>query len=585
MNRLSALKNKLAISSRLNSLWAMVAIATMLISIAGIIMVTILINNRFDDLIDHTTQQNSRQIVESAAASIDSYLYGMLTTLDSIDGVLQRDSSASPKNSAEFLQHKDINTIVIFDQNGNIIADRRNSKLAEGLDFKHQEWFVSAMDEPAKYSIGTPRVQRLYEGEYPWVISLSKSVTVDSLTDGPLVILMDINFNTIKDYCSFELGSSGYLYILGPDMQIIYHPFQQIIYAGITMDDLQLVAGLEDGDAIIDIDGERISVSTRTLNTTGWRIVGTSPLIGFFSHDNEIKNYINIIIIITILIIVASAVIVSLMLTRPIRNLIMMMKHVESGGFDKVYPIKGVYEVRELSNSFIQMIHQIKNLMEELRSEQEQIVKDQAQLSKIEMKFLHAQLNPHFLYNTLDSVVWLAESGDQKSVVKMTEALSNFFRLSISGGDDVITLENELKHTENYLIIQKMRYNEQFDYSIINEMKASGYLTLKNIIQPIVENSIAHGVANMLEQCNITVKAYLEDQKLIIQVKDNGSGIKPAMLEKILDPKPGSKSGIGIYNVHKRIQLLYGNEFGLKYESEPDEGTTVNIILPLISKA
>jgi two-component system sensor histidine kinase YesM len=263
----------------------------------------------------------------------------------------------------------------------------------------------------------------------------------------------------------------------------------------------------------------------------------------------------------------------------------MMMRHVESGGFDMVYQVKGAFEVKELSHSFTRMVHQIKNLMEDLRNEQEQILKDQVQLSAIEMKFLHAQLNPHFLYNTLDSVVWLAESGNQKSVVKMTEALSNYFRLSLSGGDDVITLENELKHTENYLIIQKMRYNEQFDYSIENELIYTEYMTIKNIIQPIVENSIVHGVANMLDQCYISVRVYSEDQKLIVKVKDNGSGISPATLRKILDPKPGSKSGIGIYNVNKRIQLMYGNEYGLKYESEPDEGTTVYIIQPLETKA
>ena len=570
---------------RLNSLWVMVSAATMVISITGIVMVTILINDRFDDLIDQTTQQNSRQIVESAAASIDSYLYGMLTTVDSIEGLLRRKGTISSEKLNDIFTHKDINTIVILDRDGNVVADYRDSKLTEGIKFKQQEWFVSAMDKIDNYSIGVPKVQRIYEGEYPWIISLSKAITVDSNADSPLVILLDLNFNTIRDLCSLELGTSGYLYILGPDMQIIYHPYQQIIYAGIAMDDLQSVAGLEDGDTIIESAGKRISVSTRTLNTTGWQIIGVSPLIGFFSYDNEINNYINIIIIITIFMTIASAMIVSLMLTRPIRNLIMMMRHVESGGFDMVYQIKGAFEVRELSSSFTRMVHQIKNLMEDLRNEQEQILKDQAQLSAIEMKFLHAQLNPHFLYNTLDSVVWLAESGNQKSVVKMTEALSNYFRLSLSGGDDVITLENELKHTENYLIIQKMRYNEQFDYSIKNELMSSEYMTIKNIIQPIVENSIVHGVANMLEQCYISVRAYAEDQKLIIKVKDNGSGISPAALKKILDPKPGSKSGIGIYNVNKRIQLMYGNEYGLKYESEPDEGTTVYIILPLETKA
>jgi len=580
---MNGIKGKIAVFLKLNNLWVMVSMVTMLISISGVVIITALMNNRFDELIDYSTQQHSRSVVESVAASIDTYLYGMLTTFDSIEeGILRHDSTALPKFMADFFQHRDINTIVLFDENANVLADLRNSEAYQSVDFQQQEWFQSAIIESGGYFIGTPKVQRIYEKEYPWVISLSKTINPGGLEDGRLVVLMDLNLGTFGNLCSFELGRSGYLYILGPEMEIIYHPFQQIIYAGIIKDDIQAIANMPDGESIVDSGGKRISVSSRTLNTTDWRVIGVSPLIGFFSYSNELSGFINILIITTVLLITASAMIISLLLTRPIRKLMMMMRHVESGSFEKVYQIKGVYEVRELSRSFIQMVHKVEHLMGELRKEQEQILSDQVQLSKIEMKLLHAQLNPHFLYNTLDSVVWLAESGDQKNVVKMTEALSNYFRLTLAKGDEVIPLENELKHTENYLIIQKMRYNEQFDYSIKNELGFSDYMTLKNIIQPIVENSILHGVANMLQQCLITVRAYSQDNhKLIIEVSDNGCGIKPSILENILSKQPGSKSGIGIHNVNKRIQLMYGKEFGLEYESEPDVGTTVKIILPL----
>jgi two-component system sensor histidine kinase YesM len=572
-----------------NSLWALISLATAIIAFTAVITITALINERFNQATDYSTQQNSSQIVDSVAASIDGYLKEMISISDSVTDMLSNDKLLSSIQSEYFFLREDINTIAVCDAAAKIIAQTEETPVKDNSPLKMQGWFQSIAKTDNTYSFTNPHVQRLYEGKYPWVISLCKSIYPQD-ADGTYdkkIVLVDLNFNNIKEMCSRELGKAGYIYILGPENKIIYHPRQQMIYAGIVQNDvpIEAVSELPDGNTIILENGERFSVNVRGLANADWRIIGVSPMKGFFSYDSELFNFVSVIVTVATFMVILIAALVSLFLTRPLRRLMGMMQSVESGDFNKVYQMKGVYEVSALSHSFSQMVHRIKTLMEELRREQEQIRKEQEQLRKSELKFLQSQLNPHFLYNTLDSVVWMAEAGDQKNVIKMIDALANFFRLTLSGGNDMISVENELKHTENYLIIQKMRYDEQFDYLIAYEPECEAYFTIKNVLQPIVENAIIHGFGNMPDGGHIKIRAYQNENCLVFEVKDNGSGIKPEILENILIAKTGSKSGVGVRNVNKRIQLMFGKDYGLRYESERDVGTTVYISLPLMKTA
>jgi two-component system sensor histidine kinase YesM len=210
-----------------------------------------------------------------------------------------------------------------------------------------------------------------------------------------------------------------------------------------------------------------------------------------------------------------------------------------------------------------------------------QVRTEQEQLHRSELKTLNAQINPHFLYNTLDSVVWLAQSGDEKRVVQMVLALSKYFRLSLSGAKDFITVGEELQQVENYLIIQKMRFGDSFTYQITCENGVRSAKTPKIVLQPIVENAIVHGVGTLSEGGKILIEAHRSGRELEFSVRDNGCGIKPDVLAHILERNPSSRSGIGLKNVHQRIRLACGQEYGLKVESELDEGTTVRVRLPL----
>ena len=204
-------------------------------------------------------------------------------------------------------------------------------------------------------------------------------------------------------------------------------------------------------------------------------------------------------------------------------------------------------------------------------------------LREAQLKALEAQINPHFLYNTLDSIIWMAETNDS-NIVAMTEALAKLFRISLNKGNEEISLERELEHVKNYLIIQSMRYADKFTYEISVDPGVERCRTIKLILQPIVENCIYHGIKKKRGTGKITIRAYRREQNLIIEVSDDGCGMPKEICRKILSDEIESEnisgSGIGVKNVNERIQLRFGKKYGLSYSSEEGVGTTVTYVLP-----
>ena len=196
---------------------------------------------------------------------------------------------------------------------------------------------------------------------------------------------------------------------------------------------------------------------------------------------------------------------------------------------------------------------------------------------------MQAQINPHFLYNTLDSIIWMAETQDS-NIVPMTEALAKLFRISLNKGNEEILLKKELEHVNNYLIIQSMRYADKFTYDIQTEDHVENCHVIKLIIQPIVENCIYHGIKKKRGSGHISIRAFRQEKNLIIKVSDDGCGMTEEIRSKILsdeiEPENISGSGIGVRNVNERIQLRFGKEYGISYESEEGKGTTVTYVLP-----
>ena len=274
---------------------------------------------------------------------------------------------------------------------------------------------------------------------------------------------------------------------------------------------------------------------------------------------------------------------IPLSITSPIRRLTQVTDQVAKGDLTVRSDVTGGVEAQVLSDSLNTMIDKINELLEQVKTEQ-------IRLRKAEFELLQSQINPHFLYNTLDSVVWMTENGRTQEAVVMLTALARFFRISLSKGSNIIPIGDEIEHARNYLTIQKMRYKNKFSADISVEPGVEKLYTIKLIIQPILENAIYHGMEYADGDGEIHIRAFRKGETVVIEVEDNGPGMSEEIVEQLLKPTrdvsvPKAKgSGIGFRNVHQRIQLTFGSAYGLTIRSEPDNGTVVRICLPVLEE-
>lgn len=288
-----------------------------------------------------------------------------------------------------------------------------------------------------------------------------------------------------------------------------------------------------------------------------------------------------IMVLLTLVCLIVATVIsikVSSNLSGPLSQLEKMMKRVEKGDLDLDIRVSGRNEVAHLAHTFSIMVRRIKSLL--LKIEE-----DQSELRKSELKTLYAQINPHFLYNSLDTIIWTAEQGEHQKVVRMTSALSKYFRLSLSRGHDIIPVYQEIEHIKYYLVIQKIRYESKLEYEIGIDQDLYSYKMLKTLLQPLVENALYHGIKNKPGGGKIWISGKRSGDRLTLQVRDDGVGMSKEKLARLLifkEDEPLTSGGVAIINVHQRIQLSYGLSYGLQFESVPGEGTTVTVFLPIV---
>lgn len=272
---------------------------------------------------------------------------------------------------------------------------------------------------------------------------------------------------------------------------------------------------------------------------------------------------------------------IPLSITRPIRELGEVTDQVAKGNLMVRSEVRSGAEVSALSDSLNTMINKINELLE-------QVTKEQTRLRKAEFQLLQSQINPHFLYNTLDAIVWLAEAGEQKKVVGMVGSLSEFFRTSLNQGKDIISIKEELQHVKSYLEIQQVRYQDILKYEIQVPKELHSYLIPKITVQPLVENALYHGIKNKRGSGKISVYGRKETDFFIIQIEDNGIGISKERLLQVRDGMknkvPTEKDIYGLYNVNERIRLNFGERYGISIESAYGEGTVVSIMLPCIEE-
>lgn len=342
-------------------------------------------------------------------------------------------------------------------------------------------------------------------------------------------------------------------------------------------------AGYSDGTHTEIFQSQRRQVTVKTVGYTGWKLVGVVPAETLRDNYSQLLLFALFIVSFSIFLLVFVNLRLSEWITAPMKKLDHAVRELERGVESVDFNVDGPYEVEHLSHSVQSMISTMRHLMEDvLRQEEEK--------RRSELDVLQSQINPHFLYNTLDSVVWMTENGRTQEAVVMLTALARFFRISLSKGSNIIPIGDEIEHARNYLTIQKMRYKNKFSADISVEPGVEKLYTIKLIIQPILENAIYHGMEYADGDGEIHIRAFREEETVVIEVEDNGPGMSEEIVEQLLKPTrdvsvPKAKgSGIGFRNVHQRIQLTFGSAYGLTIRSEPDNGTVVRICLPVLEE-
>ncbi len=436
-----------------------------------------------------------------------------------------------------------------------------------------------------KSSFSMPHVQHIFDtgdSQYRWVVSVARAVEI---TDGPYtdqgVLLIDLRYNSLEQlFDGMNLAKGGYVYLTDSNGDLIYHPNGQLISSGLAMENNDNTAILRDGNYQEQWQGQTRVVSIKTVGYTGWKIVGVMPLDTV--SLNAIKTRILIVFIIALVLFILTIInsYISSRITDPIKELEKSVNQIEEGNLETEVYTGGSYEIQHLGKSIQNMARQIKRLMDDIVAEHES-------KRKSEFDTLQSQINPHFLYNTLDIIVWMIENEKQSEAVKAVTALARFFRISLSKGKSIIPVRDELEHVRNYLMIQHMRYKNKFSYSIEAEDEVLGLASLKLILQPMVENAIYHGMEFMDGDGEIKIRAWKENNDLYLSVEDNGLGMTEEQVERLFTDTshvPSRRgSGIGVKNVNERIHLYFGKDYGLSINSEPDEGTTVLMHLPAVS--
>lgn len=556
-----------------------------LFSIFIILVVSIVLYGRFSATAKENAFRGSQQIVDQVSYNLENYVEVTSDLFNMIHHAIgQSDDvkSDAMRGQLESMMSTRTDTVALalFDDKGMLLLGLPNVELKDTLQVTEESWFRSALDTTGHLSISIPHVQNLYKQQFRWVVSMSKSITVQH--NGKQVhgvLLMDVNFNTIDELSErISLGQKGYVYILDESAgNIVYHPQLELIYASLKEENVELALKHTYGSFIDESTEEAKIQSVQTIGNVGWKVVGVSYMDEVMTTSSEFnRSMVKLLIALGLIVFLLSSM-VSRRISRPIKHLELSMKSVERGDFDLTVSGKGPLEIMHLADRFNIMIGTIKQLMNRIVSEQES-------KRKYELEALQAQINPHFLYNTLNTVVRMVGMNKNEEVIKTITALSKLFRISIGKGKSLITLADEMEHARNYLIIQQMRFKNKFDYSFDLQEEALSYVTLKLILQPLIENALMHGIELSVDKGHIAVSVRLDGSEVVIQVIDNGLGMSKEQLDKILSGTVVSSkgSGVGIMNVQERIRLYFGHSYGLLFESELEVGTTVTIRFPAL---
>lgn len=571
---------------------SMIMIVFSSISIAIMLVLGVLMYFRFSAASRQEIIGSTQKLMEQTGENMEDYLVSMRQISDTVYyNVIKENDFSNPDNDIRQgmkliyeANKSNLRSIAVYNNYGSLMGAEPVMLQKEDPNVTRQGWYEQAVEEVENMHFSTPHIQNLFDDafRYYWVISLSRVV---ELTDNGVpqlgVLLVDMDYSGISRMMKqINTQDNGqYFYLCDSSGEIIYHTRQMQINNGIYSESSKEVATYKEGVYDMYFEGEHRKVLVNTISYTGWKLVGVIPDSVFTHGMFDIRYFIVLLILLMAMMLGVVSRVVSVRISSPILKLNASVLEYEAGEQPEIY-IGGSMEIRHLGDSIQRSYEQIDTLMHK-------IVLEQTERRKSELDALQSQIDPHFLYNALDSITWMIEGDRNDEAVFMISQLAKLFRISLSKGRTVITVGDELQHAQSYMNIQKIRYKKSFSFIMDVDPKIQSCCTVKLNLQPILENAINYGVSGMDEDDGgeIKVVGREKDGKIILSVIDNGIGMSEDKVHFLLtDSSRVHKhgSGVGLVNVNNRIQLFFGKEYGITVESEPDKGTTVSVCIPAV---
>ena len=573
-----------------NRIQVTISVSFTITSVCIMCFLGVLLYQQFARKTETLYAENSEQLLNQTAISLEDYLRNMRRISDAMYYSVIKDKDLAIDGLDEEMDllyeaNKDnLVSIACYAGDGKLVAAAPIANVKAGVSVTGQEWFQDAVSQLENFHFSIPHVQNLFDDpsyRYHWVVSLSRSVELTNNGDTMQgVLLVDMNYSSIKQLLekANQDISKEYVYLMDRNGEIIYHPKQNLIRTGLLSEDNREASGYEDDTIRERFMGEKRMVTVKTISYTGWKLVSIVPMETFSMGMEETRYLVILLVALALLATVILNQLVSARIAKPLKKLNDSVKEWESGNLNPDIYVGGSLEVVHLGKTLQSTVAQIHQLMKDIVTEQEE-------KRKSELDALQSQINPHFLYNTLDSIVWMITGERYKEAVFMTTQLGSLFRVSLSRGKTIISIEDEIRHAKNYMGIQKIRYKNAFQVIFQVEPEVEQCCTVKLVLQPLLENAIYYGMEYMDGEGEILVKGYKKDGDIYLEVEDNGLGMPEEEAARLLTEKPRERkrgSGVGLINVDSRIRLRFGKEYGLIIESHPDEGMKVTIHIPAI---
>ena len=571
-------------NKKTRSMQMTISISFTILSVCCMCLLGVMLYQQFTRKAENLTVENSRQLLNQTTINLEDYLRNAMyyTVIKNTD--IGSESLEDSMNLLYEANKDKLVSVACYTNDGELTEASPIATEKPGVDVKSQKWFQDAAGELENFHFSTPHVQNLFDDpsyRYYWVVSLSRTVELTRNGNTMLgVLLVDMNYSSIEQLLEkANTDTSGeYVYLMAPDGEIIYHPKQNLIHMGLYEENNTEAAGYEDTTVKENFHGEKRLVTVKTISYTGWKLISVVPMKSFSMGMTGMRNLVVLLVALTVLAAVMLNQMVSARISKPLRRLNDSVKEWEAGNMNPDIYIGGSMEVEHLGKTLRSTVAQIRQLMDD-------IVVEQEEKRKSELDALQSQINPHFLYNTLDSIVWMITGERYDDAVFMITQLASLFRISLSKGKTVIKIEDEVKHARNYMNIQKIRYKNSFEVDFQIEEDILDGCIVKLVLQPLLENAIYYGMEFMDGEGEIHVRGYRKDKDVYLEVEDNGLGMPEEEAAELLNGKERPHkhgSGVGLVNVHSRLKLRFGEAYGLVIHSCPDEGMMVQIHIPYI---